>query len=207
MTDTPDPTVPPSYAALVARHGPGLGVEQARTRWAELVRGAETGTTALITRERWEWIALVPLAEAAEPLADLPSWPVSEARGKLGTLVRQITGRQHPAVLLTRHRAPVAALIDARRLIDRPAPVDRRAVEDLLRQGCEITLSYDPGEDGWMTPDGDIVDAPRDPLYEAIARDRHGVEVATGHGESVAEALLCLRGPYPDSAFSDEPPF
>ncbi|MEV7012034.1 hypothetical protein [Streptosporangium sp. NPDC051022] len=208
MMDTPD-RIPARYVDLVALHGPALGVEQARPRWGPLVRAAEDGTPALITREHWEWAALVPLTEVAEPLAELPAWPLSEARAKLGTLVRQVTGLTYPAVLLTRHRTPVAALIDARRLAARPAPADRLAVEDLLRQGCEVTLSFDPGQDGWVSEDGDVLDEPYDPFYVAIARDHQGAEVATGYGDSVAEALLCLRGPYPEdpTEFSDVPPF
>ncbi|MEV1175237.1 hypothetical protein, partial [Nonomuraea sp. NPDC049784] len=95
----------PPYDELVARHGAPLGVEDARARWGALVSGARSGATTLITRERWEWAALVPLSEVSGMLSGLPVLSLSTARGKLGDLVRQVAQPyDETPVLLTRHR-------------------------------------------------------------------------------------------------------
>ncbi|WP_181449246.1 type II toxin-antitoxin system prevent-host-death family antitoxin [Nonomuraea aridisoli] len=166
----------PSFDELEARYGPPVGVEDARARWGSLVRAARDGTTTLITRERWEWAALVPLSQVSGVLSGLPVLSLSTARAKLGDLVRQAAQPYDEGpVLLTRHRSPVAALISARRLLGRPATRRRPAAEELLAEGRTITLAGGPL--GGIT---------------AIARDRDGEVVATGSGDTAAEALRSL---------------
>jgi len=175
MPDTPytEPATP--YTELVARLGPPLGVEEARAQWGRLVRAAQEGATTPITRERWEWAALIPLSEVSGPLTGLPALPLSTVRRKLGDLVRQAAQPYESGpVLLTRHRTPVAALVGARHLADRP----RLTPEDLLRDGHTILLTHLPG-----------------PAYSAVARDPDGSPIATGQGDSVNEALRRLRPP------------
>jgi prevent-host-death family protein len=166
----------PSFDELEARYGPPVGVEDARAQWGTLVRAAKDGTTTLITRERWEWAALVPLSQVSGVLSGLPVLSLSTARAKLGDLVRQAAQPYDEGpVLLTRHRSPVAALISARRLLGRQAARRRPAAEELLAEGRTITLAGGPL--GGIT---------------AIARDRDGEVVATGSGDTVAEALRSL---------------
>ncbi|WP_329431086.1 hypothetical protein OG339_48850 (plasmid) [Streptosporangium sp. NBC_01495] len=211
MIDIVPGSVPPRYVELAERLGAPLGVEEARTQWGPVIRAAEEGRTTLITRERWEWAALVPLAEVAEPLSAVPAWPLAQARGKLGELVRQVTGYEDPftAVVLTRHRTPVAALLEARLLVDRPAPEHRLAVDALLQAGHRIILEFEAGEGACVDSDGEMISPEIPPHYFATARDREDNEVASGTGSSVAEALLCLSAPPPpyDGPFCDEAPF
>ncbi|HEX4816844.1 MAG TPA: type II toxin-antitoxin system Phd/YefM family antitoxin [Nonomuraea sp.] len=173
----------PSYDDLVARLGVPVAVEDARARWGSLVEAAgKGGVVTLITRERWEWAALVPLSHVAGVLSGLPVVSLSTARSKLGDLVRQVAGPyDDEPVLLTRHRTPVAALIAARRLLDGPASAQRAEADALLAAGHTITLARDPvGE-----------------LVVAIARDPGGGEVAAGSGRSAGEALRSLAGSPP----------
>ncbi|MGP4095516.1 type II toxin-antitoxin system prevent-host-death family antitoxin [Nonomuraea sp. KM90] len=166
----------PPYEELEARFGAPVGVEEARARWGALVHAARSGTVTLITRERWEWAALVPLPEVSGVLSGLPVLSLSTARSKLGDLVRQTAGPYDEGpVLLTRHRTPVAALIAARRLLDRPAARRRATAEDLLSQGHTISLVRGPA-------DGVV----------AVARDRDGKEIAAGSGADIAAALVSL---------------
>ncbi|TDD34718.1 type II toxin-antitoxin system prevent-host-death family antitoxin [Nonomuraea terrae] len=168
---------PPSFDELQARYGPPVGVEDARAHWGTLVRAAKDGTTTLITRERWELAALVPLSRVSGVLSGLPVLSLSTARAKLGDLVRQAAQPYDEGpVLLTRHRSPVAALVSARRLLGRPATRRRPPAETLLAEGHAIALAGGPL--------GGVV---------AIARDRDGEVVATGLGETVAEALRSLE--------------
>lgn len=169
-------TEPLPYGELEARYGAPVGVEDARARWGSLVRAAGDGAVTLITRERWEWAALVPLSQVSGVLSGLPVLPLSTARAKLGDLVRQIAQPYDEGlVLLARHRRPVAALVAARRLLARPA-ARRQVAEALLSEGHTITLAGGPV--GGVT---------------AIARDRDGGVRATGAGDTVAEALRSLE--------------
>ncbi|GAA3202786.1 type II toxin-antitoxin system prevent-host-death family antitoxin [Nonomuraea helvata] len=175
-----DPERPP-YDELESRYGAPLGVEDARAQWGTLVRGATSGHTTLITRERWEWAALVPLSEVSGMLSGLPVVSLSTARGKLGELVRQVAQPyDETPVLLSRHRTPVAALVAARRLLERPAPRRRADPDELLRTGHTITLALDPWD-----------------RIIATARDGDGNEIATGSAGSAAGALRSLdfQGP------------
>ncbi|GAA2829144.1 hypothetical protein GCM10020220_017550 [Nonomuraea rubra] len=168
-------TDPAAYEALRDRFGTPLGVEEARAQWGSIVRAARSGITTLITRERYEWAALIPLSEVYGLTTGLPVVSLSTARGRLGDLVRQTAGPYDEGpVLLTRHRTPVAALIAAPRLLDRPA---RRGPDAdlLLARGHTITLARGP-------LDG----------ITAIARDRDGHEVAAGSGRDAATALRSL---------------
>lgn len=202
--------VPPRYRALVARLGRAVPVEEARSqRWADLVRAAEAGVVTLITRERWEWAALVPLAEVAEPVAGLPMWSLSQARTKLGHLVRAATAGDGTAQVLIRghRRLPVAALISAEVLADRPAPADRLDAERLLRDGARLEIAYRPGRDGTMSEAGGVLDEPIPALFTVIAYGPDGAELATGQAEkSYGEALLRLWAPTPAEVV-DDPPF
>ncbi|GAA2403228.1 type II toxin-antitoxin system Phd/YefM family antitoxin [Nonomuraea africana] len=170
----------PSYDELVVRLGAPVAVEDARSRWGSLVKAARNGDTTLITRERWEWAALVPLSRVRGMLTGLSMVPVSTARSKLGDLVRQVADPYYDEpVLLARHRAPVAALIAARSLLASPASPLRPEADALLSGGHSITLTRDPvGE-----------------LVIAIARDQDGDEIAAGAGRDAAEALRALAGP------------
>jgi prevent-host-death family protein len=163
-----------SYGEMEARLGTPMGVEEARARWADLVGAAGNGEVTLITRERWEWAALVPLSGVSGMLSGLPAVSLSTARAKLGDLVRQVAYDDTP-VLLARHRTPIAALIAATRLIDQADPA-RRSAEVLLLDGHTITLSHQPGSSG----------------FTAVARDRDGGEVIVGTGDTVAAALRAL---------------
>ncbi|MEV0612441.1 type II toxin-antitoxin system prevent-host-death family antitoxin [Nonomuraea sp. NPDC050404] len=168
-----DPSV---FEGLRDRFGAPLGVEEARAQWGSLVRAARNGTTTLITRERWEWAALIPRSEVPGLLSGLPVVSLSTARAKLGDLVRQTAGPYDEGpVLLTRHRTPVAALIAAGRLLERPAPRRRPSAEDLLSRGHTITLVRGPVD-----------------RITAIARDRDGNEIAAGSGGSLEAALRSL---------------
>ncbi|MEQ4721579.1 type II toxin-antitoxin system prevent-host-death family antitoxin [Nonomuraea sp. B19D2] len=172
----------PPYDELEARYGAPLGVEDARARWGALVGDAMSGATTLITRERWEWAALVPLSEVSGMLSGLPVVSLSTARGKLGELVRQVAQPyDETPVLLTRHRTPVAALIAARRLLDRPGPRRPADPDALLQAGHTITLALDSWE-----------------RVIATARDQDGNEIAVGSSGSAAGALRSLG--YSDSA-------
>ncbi|WP_165953874.1 type II toxin-antitoxin system prevent-host-death family antitoxin [Streptomyces sp. 8K308] len=86
-------------------------IEAARGRWAELVRAAEDGqVTRLRDRDSGAEASLVPLSRAGEPTAvGWPVWSVTDARPKLGDLVRGAADGQ-PVVLARRGR-PVAELV------------------------------------------------------------------------------------------------
>jgi antitoxin (DNA-binding transcriptional repressor) of toxin-antitoxin stability system len=201
--------VPPGFRPLVARYGPPVDVEDARARWAELVTAAESGTITLITRERWEWAALVPNSEVADFSADLPMWSVSTARAKLGHLVREVGRFDVKARVLTRHRRAVAALVDPAALIDRPEPAARLAAETLLEQGCRIELIFEPGQPGRVGPDGDVTEEPEERFYAANAYDNQDRVIAVGVGDTLGEALLRLttpRVPAPEE-YATEAPF
>ncbi|SDI42702.1 type II toxin-antitoxin system Phd/YefM family antitoxin [Nonomuraea jiangxiensis] len=169
----------PSYDELEARFGPPAGVEDARARWSSLVKAAANGGITLITRERWEWAALVPLSEVSGVLSGLPLVPLSTARSKLGDLVRQVAQPYEDSpVLLGRHRTPVAGLVAARRLLDRPGSRHRPGADGLLTDGATITLA--------RLADGAVA---------VVARDRAGHEIAAGSGGDVNEALRALAAP------------
>ncbi|NBE94772.1 type II toxin-antitoxin system prevent-host-death family antitoxin [Nonomuraea sp. KC401] len=167
----------PAYDELVARLGVPLGVEDARARWGSLVREARSGTTTLITRERWEWAALVPLSAVPGVLSGLPLVPLSTARAKLGDLVRQVAHPyEHEPVLLSRHRRPVAALVAAAGLTDGSAPRTLPTADVMLLGGGTIVLALDAH--GRIT---------------ASVRDQEGAEVALGTGDSIEQALDALE--------------
>ncbi|MEV0201063.1 type II toxin-antitoxin system prevent-host-death family antitoxin [Nonomuraea sp. NPDC050691] len=177
---SPHDLVPSARAELVARFGAPLGVEEARAHWGRLVRAAQDGDTTLLTRERWEWAALIPVSGVSGPLTGLAAVPLSTARRKLGDLVRQATLPYGDGpLLLTRHRTPVAALIAARHVAGREVREHRLVPEDLLRDGHTILLSRLPEADR--------------PAYAAVVRDPDGADVAAGDGGSIDEALRRLR--------------
>lgn len=208
-----DDDVPPAYRDLVRLYGAPIGVEEARSRWGELTAAAEAGQVTLITRERWEWAALVPIGEVVDRLGDLPVWPLVTARAKLGDLVRAAAAYPPVPQALTRHRRPAAALLAARILEHRPQPSQRKPAAALLQEGHRIVLEYDPGQSGRIDEYGDVVDEPIEACFVATARDHDGSEVAVGTGDTIAEALLGLTEPYKPMSTtdaedgSDEPPF
>ncbi|MEU4165089.1 MULTISPECIES: type II toxin-antitoxin system Phd/YefM family antitoxin [Micromonosporaceae] len=191
---------------LVERHGDPVDVEDARARWSELVTAAEAGTITLITRDRYQWAALVPMSEVAEISPNLPTWPVSDARAKLGHLVGEVHSLGTRVQVLTRHRRPVAALIHPSALVDRPEPADRLPAETLLRDGHRIELIFDPGQPGRLDPDGNVLEEPEDWFYAANAYDNRDTVVAVGVGDTLGEALLRLAPP-PAVELADSPPF
>lgn len=215
-------SVPPAYQALVEVWGPAIGVEEARTRWSELVALAEAGTVTLIARDpagSFDWTALVPLTEVAEPPEQCPVWALSEARPKLGEVVAgaapfgaRVSGSPQ---ILSRHRRPVAAVIAAIVLANRPNAVDRitrLTIEELLEEGGTVELSHYPGFGGSMDEHGDVVQEPEEPVFVATAKDHAGTVIGEGSGDTIAEALLRLhRTGTPDFAvpaswYSAEPP-
>ncbi|GAA1711425.1 type II toxin-antitoxin system prevent-host-death family antitoxin [Nonomuraea bangladeshensis] len=172
----------PSYEELVARLGTPVAVEDARARWGSLVDAAKNGQVTLITRERWEWAALVPLSRVAGVLSGLPVVPLSTARSKLGDLVRQVADPyDDEPVLLVRRRTPVAALVAARQLLEPPATPRGPDADALLAGGHTVTLALDPVGG----------------LIVAIARDAEGTQVAAASGRDAAQALRSLAGPLP----------
>jgi antitoxin (DNA-binding transcriptional repressor) of toxin-antitoxin stability system len=172
----------PTYDELVARLGVPVSVEDARSRWASLVDAARNSTTTMITRERWEWAALVPLSRVSGVLSGLSMVPLSTARTKLGDLVRQVADPYYnEPVLLGRHRKPVAGLVSAQELLERDAPPAHPDADALLAGGHTITLSRDPVRQ----------------LVVAVARDQNGAEISAGAGRSAAEALRFLAKPPP----------
>ncbi|TMR92341.1 hypothetical protein [Nonomuraea basaltis] len=171
----------PSYDELVALLGVPFSVEDARARWGSLVEEARNGSTIMITRERWEWVGLVPLSKVGGVWSGLPLVPLSTARSKLGDLVRQVADPYGEPVLLGRHRTPVAGLVAAHVLLDGAAPSDHPDADALLVGGHTITLSRDPAEG----------------LVAAIARDQDGAEVSAGAGRNAREALRALAEPPP----------
>ncbi|WP_188193274.1 hypothetical protein [Nonomuraea sp. SYSU D8015] len=171
----------PSYDELVTLLGVPLSVEDARGRWGALVEEARNGGTVVITREGWEWAALVPLSKVGGVWSGLPLVPLSEARSKLGELVRQVADPYGEPVLLGRHRTPVAGLVSARVLLDGAAASAHPDADALLVGGHTITLSRDPVEG----------------LVAAVARDHDGAEVSAGAGRNAFEALRSLAKPPP----------
>jgi len=89
-------------------------------------------------------------------------------------------------------------------------PVD---LAQLLEAGGSVTLSFDPGESGSMTPDGDVANEPIAESFTADAFDAEHRRVGVGGStESPEAALADLKGPYkhedvPPGYFSEEPPF
>jgi antitoxin (DNA-binding transcriptional repressor) of toxin-antitoxin stability system len=200
--------VPPAYQDIVARYGPPVEVEDARSRWSTLVKAAEAGTVTLLTPAgaRYLWSALVPMSEVAEPVTRLPMWPLSTARAKLGTVMSESTCQEQ---VLTRHRRPVAAIIGAGLLCDRPDPADRIDAEKLMEAGRRIVLQFSSGTPGQIDYDGEVIEPPERPCYSATAIDWDNNTVASGIGSTIGEALLCLTKPHeplPDE-YADEPPF
>ncbi|GAA3589624.1 hypothetical protein GCM10022419_085130 [Nonomuraea rosea] len=178
-----------AYEDLQARFGPPIGVEEARARWGSLIDEASGGTLTLITRERWEWAALVPLSQVPGVLSGLPTVYLSTARSKLGDLVRQAAQPYEDLpVLLTRHRTPVAALVTARALLPRPAPRSRPSADALVSGGHTITLARASTGTGASTGAGTLI--------TAVARDAAGNEIAIGSGADIGEALMALTLPH-----------
>lgn len=185
-------TWPTALVLAVGRWGQPVGVEEARSRWSELVSLAESGTPTLITHERagWTWAVLVPLAELYEPQWSLPKHQVSAARSKLAGLLRD--AQAGTPQLLHRHYRAVAAVMTADRVIN-VSPGERLDVDELLREGATITLTYDPGVEGRCGPDGDVVQEPEPDFVLATAVDPSGVEIGTGTGDTAALALALLH--------------
>jgi hypothetical protein len=215
------PGVPHVYQGLVEFVGPAIGVEEARARWGDLVAAAESGTVTLIARDpggrTWDWVALVPLSEVAEPLAQCPVWTLTDARRKLGGVIAAAAAFSGPVAgspqILARHRTPVAAVIAAIALVDRPVAADRLTIETVLHAGGAVTLTHFPGVSGATDEDGNVIQEPEEAAYLATATAHDGAHLGSSEGPTVAEALLRLHHrnssatPWPDSWYSNEPPF
>jgi antitoxin (DNA-binding transcriptional repressor) of toxin-antitoxin stability system len=189
--------VPPGLRALVAAHGAPVDVESARIRWAALVTAAAAGSTVLITRDGYQWAALVPISEVAEISPQLPTWPVSEARAKLGRIVGEIHALDNRVHVLTKHREPIAALVLPTDLLERPPAAARIAAEQLLRDGHRVELAFKAGGAATARRNGE---ADQSGFYAATAYGNTGAVIATGSGPTLGEALLRLtasRQPVP----------
>jgi hypothetical protein len=215
---------PIAYRDLAERFGAPASIEDARITWRHVVRDAEKGTVITLIApggpSRGDWAAVVPLSEVPD-LRRCPVWPVSEARPRLGDVVRAATDYRDPVPqVLARHRQPVAAVIAATILEDMPADCDRIHVQALLEEGGRVTLGYDPGEPGSMDARGDVLDPPMPGGFTATAVDWQGTEIGYGGGDTLAEALLHIHrrparagrdpvDPWAQTSgpYSDEPPF
>ncbi|RAS57838.1 hypothetical protein C8D87_12121 [Lentzea atacamensis] len=205
-----DPSVPPAYQRVLNRFGEPVGIKEGRKRMSSLVTAAEAGTITLIApdRRRGGWAAFVPLSEVADPLGRAPVWSMAAARPKLGDLVAAASDWWAPvAQILARYNKPVAALISAVLLEDRPDVGERLDAVELLRNGATITLDFDPGETGSINEHGDVYVEPYPATFSAVVRDHAGAEIASGGGDSITEALLRLRRVSPSAPNADEPPF
>lgn len=183
-----------AYRPLAERYGPPAMIDEARGIWGHVVKGAETGTAiTLVARngpEGLDWAAVVPLSEVPDP-GGCPVWPLSEARARLGEVVDAATSFLSPVPqILTRHRQPVAAVIDARTLSDLPGEADRIDVQALLEGGGSITLTCGPGRSGACNELGEVTDEPITPAFAATAVDRDGAVLGSGSGTTIAEAML-----------------
>jgi antitoxin (DNA-binding transcriptional repressor) of toxin-antitoxin stability system len=204
--------VPPRYKELVEQWGPAVGVEDARTRWGQLVAAAENGTVTLIAVDTLAslgyptWAAIAPLDKVADP-GRCPVWPLTSARPKLADVIADAT-RFPDGVpqILTRHRRPVVAVVAAVTLVDLPPDGERIEIDTFLREGGTITLEFDPGQEGATGEEGDLLQEPVPARYIAHGKEPDGSEVAQGEGDSVAEALLRMWRP-PAHVYSTEPPF
>ncbi|UQI49844.1 hypothetical protein M1P56_35740 (plasmid) [Streptomyces sp. HU2014] len=210
QTSVPE-RVPPRYKELVERWGPAIGVEEARTRWGQLVAAAEGGTVTLVAMDTTQslgyptWAAIAPLDKVADP-GRCPVWALTSARPKLALVIADATRfPDGQPQILTRHRRPAAAVVAALTLVDLPPDGERIEVDAFLRQGGTITLHFDAGQDGATDEDGDVIQEPIPAGYVAIAKEPDGHEVGRGGGDSVAEALLRLWRP-PAHLYSTEPP-
>ena len=203
-----NPDWPGDLGLAVGRWGQPVGVEDARKRWAELVGLAESGKPTLITYERsgWAWAVLVPLAELYEPQWQLTVNQVSEARPKLADLIQ--AAHAGSPQLLRRHNKAVAAVMTADRVVDVP-PGARLEVDEVLEAGATITLTFEPGEPGDDTEDGDVAWPPTPDYFRATAIDPTGAEIGTSIGATAAEALALLhRRPTEEpTEYATEPPF
>lgn len=208
----PSVRVPPRYAELVEEWGAPVGVEEARTRWGQLVAAAEGGVVTLVTLDTTEalgyptWAAIAPLDKVADS-GRCPVWSLTSARPKLADVIADAT--RFPdgvAQVLTRHRRPVVAVVAAVALVNLPGEGDRIDIDALLREGGTVTLYFDPGQHGAMDDEGGVVQDPIGPTYTAVAKDAADQRIGEGEGDSVADALLRLWRP-PAHLYSAEPPF
>jgi hypothetical protein len=207
---------PIGYRDLAERLGAPASIEDARLTWSYVVKGAERGTVITLIAPggpgRGGWAAVVPLSEVPDP-GRCPVWPVSEARPRLGDVVKAATDYLGPVPqILARHRQPVAAVVAARVLEGMPADGERIDVQSLLEEGGKVTLEYDPGESGSVDEHGDVIYPPVQGGFVATATDWQDAVIGYGGGGTIAEALLHVhrKSPDPWSTDSDtysEPPF
>lgn len=105
-----------------------VGLQAARTRWGGLVDSAASGaTTWLRDAESGAAAGIAPLSALTVPAEELPARGVTQARPKLGDLVR--AAAQGQATVLTRHGHPVAAIVPP---ADAPSPSGTGGLDDLL---------------------------------------------------------------------------
>ncbi|MGI5324469.1 type II toxin-antitoxin system Phd/YefM family antitoxin [Actinomadura nitritigenes] len=139
----------------------------------------------------------MPISNVSAPLDSLPAWPLSEARAKLGDVVRKATSAPMPRPqILTRHGRPVLAVIAATELEKQETGDGRLDIEALLQAGASLQVTFELNEQA----DADF----REPEYVARVYSSGGL-IAIGAGASLGEALDALHAlPAPDMF---EPPF
>lgn len=221
---TGDDTGPPAWADRVApvnrepleRWGEPLNVEAAREGWFPMVDRAKEGTITLIAMDRAGpgWVAVVPLSLIVEPLEELRAWGSTEARTKLGDVVRA-AGSYDPGPrpqVITWHRTPVAAVVSVGYLQYRPIGDERLDLVELMHAGGRVVLDFYPGTEPINDPDGP--EPGEEAGFVAVAYDQAGDKVGSGGGYTIAEALASVRPlqpPLPPDdpsyAWSTEAPF
>lgn len=191
-------------AALVDKYGEPATVERARHLFGDLLATASAGTVTLLMRDGWDLAAMVPYDGGPDWAG--ASWvSATEAKADLGRRVRMAAGGERQ--VLTRYNSPVAGLVPADMLLDRPVQ-EHPDPEWLMQNGFHVVLSFFPGEPGSATEDGEVLHPPIDEQFIASVHDMDHVEVAVGAGDSWQEALANLKrlhiytGPY-----ATEPPF
>ncbi|MBL1067177.1 type II toxin-antitoxin system prevent-host-death family antitoxin [Streptomyces sp. 7-21] len=186
---------------MTAREPEPLPVSAARDRWTELVRGAEDGRTAWIRDPATgDEAALSPLP-APRGSAGWPRWTVTDARHKLGDLVRDAAAGQ-PAVL-TRRARPVAALVPAPHAAPpAPAPEPAPAADDAPPLG-DLLSEWDGLTASGTAPDPVPTGLPG--LDDATAGGLRPGRLAVLTAPPAAGASACVLGMARAAALADPP--
>ncbi|TDD91068.1 type II toxin-antitoxin system prevent-host-death family antitoxin [Actinomadura darangshiensis] len=179
-----------AWPEAVRRWGEPLNVENARRDWFRILdRILKAGEITLIARDRagTGWAAVIPVTEVIEPLDELHAWGSSEARPKLGDVVRAAAGYSPDSgpQLITIHRKPAAAVVSVRYILGRPMGEDRLDLAKLLRTGGRAILEFSPG-----TTDDNVPGVPGDPKgFIVTVLNPAGEQVGFGGGYTIQEAM------------------